>query len=323
MANQMATQVITTPSRVSWPDRGTKEDFGRDGFHRSDFHRSMARGLGWFSIALGAAEIVMPRVLSRIIGVRPRPRAMRMMGVREVAAGIGILASRQPGPWLWARAGGDLMDMAALAGADSCPSSGRRIAAMAAVAGVTVADALCASKLSPAATHFTASVIVNRSPEECYAYWCDIAKFPQFMRGVKAVQVNGDGRSHWVARGPAGQELEWDAEVTENIPNESIAWRSLDESDSANYLPNSGRVRFEAVPGGRGTIVRLLMHYGAPFNACNPLGSMMPGVDPAQMVRRDLRRFKQIIEAGEIATTEGQPAGRRSGATWLDRAVRV
>jgi uncharacterized membrane protein len=285
--------------------------------------RTMARAIGWCSIGLGAAQIIAPRRLSGLIGIRPRAGTMRLMGLRELAAGIGILAARNPMPWFWARAGGDLMDLAALSTASrSRHSNGRRVAAaMAAVTGVAVVDALCASKFSPngAPVHFTASVIVNRSPEECYSYWHDIEKLPKFIDHLKSVWDTGEGRSHWVIEGPAGQEFGWDAQVTEDVPNATIAWQSVDGSD----FPNWGRVRFESAPGMRGTIIRLLMNYEPPVKAGSPLWGQILGAAPAQRARKDLLRFKQLIEAGEIATTQGQPAGRRSGTNWFDRAFGI
>jgi len=284
--------------------------------------RRLAKALGWFSIGLGVTEIVAPGILARLIGTRKRPNTMRLMGVREVAAGIGILAARRPGPWLWARVAGDAVDLASLASAVGSSRARTRLGAtIGAVAGVTALDAICARQLQPTSkgTHFTASMIINKSPEECYRYWHDVTKLPTFIDHLKSVQVTGDRRTHWVSQGPAGEDLEWDAEITEDVPNQVIAWRSVEGSQ----FPNWGRVRFESAPAGRGTIVRLLMNYDAPWQSSLPLLSGILGSDPAMRVRRDLMRFKQRMETGEVATIEGQPAGRRSGATWMDRVVMV
>jgi uncharacterized membrane protein len=100
--------------------------------------------------------------------------------------------------------------------------------------------------------------------------------------------------------------VEWDAETVQDIPNERIAWRSLEGST----VPNSGEVQFERAPGGRGTIVRVAVEYRPP---AGPIGAAIAKIfrrEPGQQIREDLRRFKQLIEAGEIITTEGQPAGR-------------
>ncbi|HWC97963.1 MAG TPA: SRPBCC family protein [Candidatus Sulfopaludibacter sp.] len=280
----------------------------------------MAKALGWFSIGLGVTEIVAPGLLSKMIGTRRRSGTMRLMGLREVAAGIGILSSQRPGPWLWARVGGDFVDLAALASAEP-RAKGRLSTAIGAVAGVTVLDAMCAQRFASASStvHFTASTIINRSPDECYRYWRDITKLPTFIEHLKSVRMTGENRSHWVTQSPVGQDLEWDAEITEDTPGKQISWRSLEGSQ----FPNWGRVRFEEATGGRGTLVRLLMNYDAAAHPAAPFWIALLGADPGMRVRRDLLRFKQLMETGEIATTEGQPAGRRSSMNWLDRAVKI
>src|SRR5581483_6890981 len=104
---------------------------------------------------------------------------------------------------------------------------------------------------------------INRSPEDCYKYWRDIAKLPTFIEHLKSVRVTGGNRSHWVSQSPLGDNLEWEAEITEDSVNECIAWRSVEGTGFRNW----GRVRFEAAPGGRGTIVRLLMNYDPDSHA--------------------------------------------------------
>ncbi len=310
----MATQEMTIP--------GMGSDFssanGRNGSANGASRRAVD-ALGWFSVGLGITEIVAPRALAGLIGVRPRAGIMRLMGLREVAAGIGILSSRRPAPWLWARFAGDLVDLAALAAGKR--DGGRTAAAIGAVAAVTVVDGLCAQRHTSASssTRFTAAVAINRSREECYNYWHDFEKLPSFIEHLKSVRSTGGARSHWVTKGPLGEELAWDAEITEDVPNEVIAWRSLEGGDLSNW----GRVRFESAPAGRGTVVRVLVNYEPPLQSGGPVWAAILGADPGERVRRDLMRFKQLLEAGEIATTEGQPAGRRSGANWLDRAVRI
>jgi uncharacterized membrane protein len=317
--------MIETESRSGADSRDTRLE--RHGARRG-IPEKMADALGWFSLGLGLTEIVAPRALAKFIGVPRRPMMMRLMGLREVVTGVGILTTRRPEGWLWARLGGDMIEMAALAGAStSRRAKGKRLtAAMGAVAGVTVLDAICAQQLSARrrgkfwdSVRFTASVLINRSPEECYQYWHDIEKLPTFLDHLKSVRITGEGRSHWVAKGPGGKDISWDAEITEDIPNELIAWRSLGGGD----IVTSGRVRFEAAPGNRGTIVRVLMDYQLPARLGGVPVTKLLGRDPGHRVRKDLLRFKQLLETGEIATTEGQPAGRRSGATWLDRTVRI
>jgi len=113
-------------------------------------------------------------------------------------------------------------------------------------------------------------------------------------------------------------KVEWDAEITNERPNECISWRSLENAD----VDNSGTVRFERATGGRGTIVRVTMYYSPPAAGVANVVASMLGQDPEQEVAKDLRRFKQVLETGDVVKTEGQPAGRTSGATWLDTMAR-
>jgi uncharacterized membrane protein len=113
--------------------------------------------------------------------------------------------------------------------------------------------------------------------------------------------------------------VEWEAEITADEPGRLIAWRSVGAAD----VENSGSVAFKAAPGGRGTIVRVEMRYRPPGGIVGAAVAKLFGEDPEQQLQEDLRRFKQLIEAGEIITTEGQPAGRPSSLSWkYDRAIR-
>jgi uncharacterized membrane protein len=116
-----------------------------------------------------------------------------------------------------------------------------------------------------------------------------------------------------------GRSQKWDAEITEDQSNEYIAWRSLEGAD----VENSGWVCFEAAPGGRGTIVSVEMQYSPPAGALGATVAKILGRAPEQEVEEDLRRFKQVMETGEIITTEGQPAGRSSSTSWkYDQTIR-
>ncbi len=314
----MATQHTIESERRTRPGDGAARTKGR-----GRGPEKLANALGWFSIGLGVTEIVAPRSLAKFIGISQRPRTTRLMGLREVAAGIGILVRPRPAPWLWARVGGDVLDLAALAKAGRAKraKTARVSAAAAAVAGVTALDVICARQLSAASgeVSFTASVVVNRPPEECYRYWRNLEKLPNFFRHLKSVRVTGEGRSHWITRGLGGKDFSWDAEMIVDVPGQRIAWRSLEGAD----IPNAGEVEFDPVRRGQGTIARIRMQYGAAARFGASLMTKLLGRDPGMQVRKDLLRFKQLLETGEIATTEGQPAGRSSGATWLDRVARV
>jgi uncharacterized membrane protein len=154
------------------------------------------------------------------------------------------------------------------------------------------------------------SVTVNRPPEEVYRFWRDFQNLPRFMNHLESVSDLGGGRSHWVAKAPAGKTVEWDAEVYNEKENELIAWRSLEGAD----VDNAGSVRFEPAPEGRGTVVRVTLKYDPPAGKLGSLIAKLWGEEPSQQIEEDLRRFKQVMEAGEIPTTEGQPSGRSASA---------
>ena len=148
------------------------------------------------------------------------------------------------------------------------------------------------------------SVIVERPVAELYAFWRDFTNLPAFMEHLKAVTVLDDRRSHWVARGPGGSNVEWDAEIHNEIENELIAWRSLPGADVAN----AGSVHFRELPAGRGTEVRVVLSYEPPAGELGVAIAKLFGEEPSQQVRDALRRFKQLMEA-EGATNASQPVG--------------
>jgi uncharacterized membrane protein len=301
---------------------------------RASNETQLARSLGWFSLGLGVAEVAASRRLANMIGLRgDHDNLLRTFGAREILSGVGILSQRGPSrplaAWLWSRVCGDAMDLAFLGAALASGRSNRRkvAAATAAVAGVTALDVLCARKLSRlageitsvGAIHVVKSITINRPVEELYSFWRNFQNLPRFMKHLVSVQVSGDKRSRWVAKGPAGSTVEWDAEIFEDRPNELIAWRSLEGSD----VDSAGTVRFERGPGGRGTVVRVNLQYRPPAGLIGRRVSELFGEGPEWQIKDDLRRFKQVMEAGEVITTEGQPAGRPSSVSWrYDRAVK-
>jgi uncharacterized membrane protein len=305
------------------------EELRRNGSKKLN-EEKIARGLGWFSIGLGVAEILAPRSLAKLIGLRGHHSGiLRMLGAREITSGFGILAGRQPNSnWMWSRVGGDAMDLALLGAAFKMKRSNRNRLAMAtaAVAGVTALDAICSQRLSrrngargDGAIRVAQAVTINRSPEELYRFWRDFQNLPRFMKHLESVRGTSDRRSQWVAKAPAGTTVKWDAEITEDRPNELIAWRSLEGAD----VDNVGSVRFERAPGGRGSIVKVEMRYSPPAGRIGATVAKLLGESPDWQIKDDLRRFKQLMEAGEIITTEGQPAGRASSTSWrYDRTAR-
>lgn len=150
------------------------------------------------------------------------------------------------------------------------------------------------------------TVTIQRPVEELYTYWRNFQNFPTFMKHVESVTLLDDRRSHWVAKAPAGQKVEWDAEIVEDRPNELIAWASVENSD----VDNSGFVRFKPAPGNRGTEVKVVIEYNVPGGALTAAIAKLFGEEPEQQIGDELRRFKMLMEAGEIATTAGQPSCR-------------
>ncbi|MDB5108480.1 MAG: hypothetical protein JWM69_1421 [Candidatus Binatus sp.] len=307
-------------------DSRTKLNGKMFGLHRRQ-QVQLARGLGWFSIALGLAEAAMPRRVGQLAGVRNHSRLIRLLGTRELATGIGILGSRRIRPnSLWARVAGDVMDLAVLgAAAREYTTDRRRLSiATAAVAGVTLLDVLCAEQLTKDPYHNMSSsgidlqkaVTVNRPADELYRFWRQLENLPRFMKHLNSVKQSGD-TYHWDATGPAGARVQWDARIVEDRPGEMISWRSLENSE----VDASGTVHFEKHPPGRGTIVRLLIHYRPPAGSVGSLIAGILGEAPASQIGEDLRRFKQLIETGEIPTTQGQPSGRRSLAVSVLRSM--
>ncbi|MFC4255659.1 cyclase [Altererythrobacter xixiisoli] len=142
------------------------------------------------------------------------------------------------------------------------------------------------------------SVTINRPRHELYAKWRDFSGFPNFMENIERVEMIDDVTSHWAVKGPGGSTIEWDAVVTEDQPDRLIAWSSAEGAD----VPNSGRVEFRDA-GERGTIVSATILYDPPAGIIGKLIAKMFQREPALQARRDLRRFKQLMETGEIATS--------------------
>jgi uncharacterized membrane protein len=168
------------------------------------------------------------------------------------------------------------------------------------------------------------AVTINKPRAEVYRFWRDLSNLARFMKHVESVQQYDGDRSHWVVRAPAGRTVEWDAIVHNEIENELIAWRSLPGS----RVDNAGSVIFRDAPGGRGTEVKVELQYNPPAGALGAVFATLWGEEPGQQIQDDLHRLKQLLETGEIPTTEGQSSGRgikASGTTTkqVDRSVHV
>ena len=282
---------------------------GRPGLPSTSAKR-LAKGLGWFSIGLGLAELLAPRAIANISGVsNERAGLIRLYGLREIAAGIMIFSQEKPTGGVWSRVAGDALDLASLGAAAANPNSkkGRLAFATANVLALTTLDVICAMQLSNGnqGIHAKASCVVNRAPEEVYQFWRNFQNLPRFMRHLESVEDHGDGRSRWKAKGPAGMEVEWDATIIADVPNEVITWRSLENSD----VDNAGAVRFERAAGNRGTIVKVNLQYTPVGGALAAAVAKLFGEEPQQQLDDDLRRFKQVMEIGEVVVSDGTLLG--------------
>ena len=152
------------------------------------------------------------------------------------------------------------------------------------------------------------SVTINKPREEVYRFWRNLENLPRFMRHLEAVTEIDNTHSHWVARAPAGRTVEWEAEIINEKENQLLAWQSLENST----VENAGSVHFDDAPGGRGTVVKIELQYNPPGGTVGAALAKLFGEEPSQQIAEDLYRFKQLMEAGEIATTNGQSHGTRS-----------
>lgn len=142
------------------------------------------------------------------------------------------------------------------------------------------------------------TVTINRPRQELYEFWRDFANLPTFMDNVVSIAKLDERRWHWVVKAPSDRRVEWTAVITEDRPGELIAWASEDGAD----VPNSGRIDFRDAPGGRGTWVTATILYDPPGGVIGKAIAKMFQREPAIQARRDLRRFKQLMETGEVAT---------------------
>lgn len=154
--------------------------------------------------------------------------------------------------------------------------------------------------------HLEKSIIIDKSPEDLYSFWRQFENLPRFMTHLESVTNKGFNKWHWVAKGPVGKNVEWDAEIYNEKPNEMIAWRSLENAD----ITNAGSVRFEPAVGERGTQVTVVLNYNVPGGKVSAALAKLFGREPGQMIEQDLRRLKRVLETGEVPSAEGQPFGR-------------
>ena len=155
--------------------------------------------------------------------------------------------------------------------------------------------------------HVEESVTINRPIAEVYRFWRNFENLPKFMQHLESVAVREQGITHWVAKGPAGTRVEWDARIINEVDNRVIGWQSLEGST----ISTAGSVHFDETE--HGTVVRIRLQYSPPGGKLGSAIAWLFGEEPSLQVRDDLRRFKALLETGEIPTTKGQPSGRSKG----------
>lgn len=211
----------------------------------------------------------------------------------SIAGGMGLaifgLSRLRSSGWLYAGLGGLLLrrgltahcDVYEALGLNTAGTRGDTRRALGGSGGINVQEA----------------VTINRSIEELYRFWRNLENLPHFMRHLESVERITDTISHWRARGPAGTSVEWNAEIINEVPNQVIGWQSLEGAD----VVSAGSVNFDDAPG-RGTRVSVRLQYSPPGGKVGAAVARLFGRDAETEIREDLRRFKQLVEAGEVAT---------------------
>lgn len=156
--------------------------------------------------------------------------------------------------------------------------------------------------------HVRDSIAINRPREEVFAYWKNLSNLPRFMMDIDEVTDLGGGRSRWTARGPFDQEVEWEAQIVEERDNELIKWETV---ESNSMVRHEGMISFESLPGQRGTVVRVDFRWSPPGGVLGAAAAKLLPQDPARRIREDLRRLRQLLEAGELARSTGMPLRHR------------
>jgi uncharacterized membrane protein len=228
---------------------------------------------------------------------------LRAAGIRELMTGVGILLQPRRPMRLWSRVVGDAIDLSllGLAATRRRTKLPRLVTALGAVAGVSIVDLIAARRMQQAYLEANRPIVyavtVNRPPAEVYAFWRDLERLPMFMSYLESVRVIDSVRSHWVARLPVGGKIAWDAEITEDEPGELLAWQSVRGAP----VRVAGRVTFAKAPGRDATEVRVEMGLG--FLGTKPSTALAEFFVKPQ-IKGDLRRFKQVVETGEVLLSD-------------------
>ncbi len=281
---------------------------------------ALVKGLAAASLGLGVSEVLAPRKVAALAGVDDTGRSrsvIRALGLRECGHGAALLLG--PNKLVWTRVAGDVLDVGVLlAGvAKRRPGQRRRGTVSAiALAGIGALDLYAALRTTrvngstgrhgnaPRHRILRAAITVQREPQDVYTFWRELENLPAFMYHLKSVTAESAERSRWVANAPVGQQVQWDAQITEDQPGTRVAWESLPGST----VQNSGSVEFTAAPAG-GTEVHVTIAYHIPGGALGKAVATILGESPEQQVNDDLRRLKQLLETGQVLRSDGSPEG--------------
>lgn len=283
---------------------------------------TLVTALGWFSVGLGAAQLLAPKQVARLAGLPTKGRAsstrMRLFGARELMSGVGILRQRRPSRWLMARVAGDLVDLSALGMALFAPArrfrrrtSTRLTTALVSVAAVTALDVLgyrattrggrLAQRPREAPPELKAALTIGRSAQDLYAFWRDVENLPRFMTHVSSVEGIDERRSRWTMKIPGAPTASWEATIVDDRPGELIGWRT--EGAFAQVM-EGGQVSFRAAPGGQGTEVHVVLRT-AGATLPSALRRWLKKL-PQRWLAHELRLFKQLMELGEIPKAQSR-----------------
>lgn len=149
---------------------------------------------------------------------------------------------------------------------------------------------------------------IYKPRQTVYEFWRNWKNLPRFARHLKSVEDLGNGKTRWTAEGPKG-DVTWEAETVEDTPANRISWRSVGEAD----VPNQGEVVFSDAPMDRGTQVVCRLSYQTPYGFLGDIAAKATGTSPEAEIAEAMRRFKCILECGELFVVEGQSSNRRRG----------
>jgi len=263
--------------------------------------------MGWAVLAP-----LTPKRWRRALGVDASQNVTLLRSARDLAIGVGIVRNRRSFPWMLARVGSDLYELRKLRRTRGrlAPRERLRFGLQAFLTGAAILDGAAALWLSGKAVkdarglrvpkRVVARITIHATPYEIYEVFRNFENLPRFMNHVLRVEELDERRSRWTVRGPAQTSSAWEAEITEDVPGERIAWKSLEGAD----IDSSGIVRFVPAPGNRGTEVHVAFSYGAPAGKLGVSIAKLWGEEPSQQVRGDLRRLKQLVETGDVVHSD-------------------